>query len=219
MIGIAKRRIYYSAMTDALFVDDPLHDPSIRSLNLLGVTSRDALDNWIYRRHRIKDSHSCNKKLKWLLYEGYRLEYNRLKNGLSAMAMMERSEYIASLPEADEQKRKLMRVDKIMPYLGAGGIAAYDYALYLALAQSGVRLGYLAWREARVFSREIARIAQRQYASWDDYNLACIAGMYYLAPKKSADIMPYSTYNQYMYTRLLARRLSAKKFVGWHTRL
>ncbi|AZK48046.1 DUF1266 domain-containing protein [Paenibacillus lentus] len=219
MIGIVKRRIYYSAMTDALFVDDPLNDPSIRSLNLLGVTSRDALDHWIYRRHRVKDAYTCNKKLKWLLYEGHRLEYNSLKNCLSAMPATERSKYIASLPDSSEHKSKLMRVDKIMPFLGSGGIAAYDYALYLALAQTGVRLGYITIREARVFSHEIARIAQRQYVSWDEYNVGCIAGMYYSAPPEGGEVMPYSTYNQYMITRLLARRFSAKKLIGWQTRL
>lgn len=219
MIGIVKRRIYYSAMTDALFVNDPLNDPSISSLNILGVTSRNSLDNWIYRHHRVKDPHTCNKKLKWLLYEGYRLEYNHLKNCLSAMPIAERSEYVSSLPESDERKGKLMRVDKIMRYLGSGGIAAYDYALYLVLAQTGVRLGYLTFREARVFSREIAKIAQRHYVSWDEYNLACIAGMYYSAQPKGGDVLANSTYNQYMYTRLLACRLSAKKFVGWQTRL
>lgn len=219
MVGALKRQLYYSAMTDALFMNDPLNDQSIKSLTMLGFTSKHSLNSWMYYHYKIKDSNTCNRKLKWLLYEGYRSEYNRLKHLLSAMPVKEREPYIASLPESDDRKRKLIRINKIMPYLGSGGVAAYDFALYLTVAQTGVRLGYLAYREARVFSREIAKTAQRQYGSWNEYHLACIAGMYYLTPPNLEDHSQDNTYSQYMYARMLARRTSADKFVRWRARL
>ncbi|WP_460318775.1 DUF1266 domain-containing protein [Paenibacillus sp. YSY-4.3] len=203
-------------MTDALFLNDPLNDHSVGSLNRLSVLPSHLLDNWMYHHYGIKNSITCDRKLKWLLYEGYRSEFNRLRASLAALPMTERDLYIAALPDSDERKSKLLRVNRLMPFLIPSGIAAYDYALYLAVAQTGVRLGYLAFNEARVFSREIAKLAQGQYESWDEYHLACIAGMQYLSGNDRSQDDDYSTY---MHTRMLSRRLSPSRWISWRARL
>lgn len=216
MIRALRSRIFYCAMTEALFLNDPLNDHSVAGLNRLSVLSSQLLDNWMYHHYGIKSSITCDRKLKWLLYEGYRSEFKQLRDSLAALPMTERDLYIASLPDSDERKSKLRRVNQLMPNLGRPGIAAYDYALYLAVAQSGVRLGYLAFNEARFFSREIAKLAQSQYESWDEYHLACIAGMHYLSGNDKSQKEDYSTY---MHARMLSRRLSPSKRISWRAKL
>ncbi|MNJ49614.1 DUF1266 domain-containing protein [Paenibacillus fonticola] len=216
MLGVNwRKRTYYQAMTAVFFIGNPLDDQAVRHCGDLRSCPRPILQSWLFR-WGIEDSLTLHDRLNWLLYKGHRMKFNEVKQTLSTMSYEMREQYIASLPELSILKNNYSAVNKFMNHLGPEGIAAYDYALYLALSQAGVSLKYRTRRDDRYYAREIAEIAQRKYTGWDDYNMACIAGMYFLAPPTEE---PYLHNRSYLYTRLLVQKNSVMNRVNWNAKL
>lgn len=173
-----KQTDFYRLMTYPVFL--------VQFRQLLGMGSYDSIQTasgpimfkWL-NQWGIDDSLTFNRKLKWLLYEGYRVEFRKLEDRLSVMSATARSQYPRSLPDQDPLKVKLACVNHFMNILPPTGIAAFDYALFIMMYRVGSRFRYVSFEETETFCLEAAKIVQSKYNSWHDYWNACLAGAYF----------------------------------------
>lgn len=176
---VLKKRVLIEKMTAPLFISDPFHDAGIGNFRHFARSSRyfhhDWLDFW-----GADESYRCTEKLKWLLYTGYREDFNRAAHTLSGLPESTRRAYIRSLPETDPLKNRLIHAGPFMETLTFSGIAAFDYALYLTLFVSASKVGFQTRGEADVFRDKLFKIAYAKYRSWHEYFQACVAGIYFV---------------------------------------
>lgn len=173
-----KQTDFYRLMTYPVFL--------VQFQQLLGMGSYDSIQTstgpimfrWL-NQWGVDDSLTFNRKLKYLLYEGYRVEFRKLEDQLSVMSAAVRSQYTQGLPDQDPLKAKLACVNHFMNILPSAGIAAFDYALFIIMYRVGSRFRYVSLEEAENFCLEAAKIVQSKYNSWHDYWNACLAGAYF----------------------------------------
>lgn len=132
--------------------------------------------------------------LAWLLEQGYRQDFNKIRYLLSALSELDRNNYLKSLKDlkisselnTNEYKNfhtedhinysKSLIVNYHMKRLPLHGISAYDYACYCYLCRTASMVGYISDVEAWSLMKNIAKVVQKSYSSWNEYITAYAVG-------------------------------------------
>lgn len=215
MASKRKLNLYLMAMTSSSFIGDPAYLKGIRNCKDLHIYPESNL-NELLQHWNINNSQSQMKMLYWLQDEGHRAEFNRLRHFLLALSESERNQYLYTMPEGDNRKAKLLVVNKYLRRLPEASIAAYDYALYIILCHAGGRLKHLTSDAIFPKSMEAATKAQPLYTGWDEYILACTAGMEFHSNLLDAD---RTAENEKAYGGLFLSKSSLLNQVDWNMNL
>ncbi|WP_334075378.1 DUF1266 domain-containing protein [Paenibacillus sp. A14] len=131
--------------------------------------------------HGIKNEETFDHFLNWLHHKGYRHDFNNYARLLSTLSHPARQQYMETVGEEHKNKSRLYCVHTFMDVLAPSHIAAYDYALMVAIFRMGVRVKFMTRKSARSFSTQIAEVVQKMYVNWSEFHAACIAGAYFSA--------------------------------------
>ncbi|MFG0215512.1 DUF1266 domain-containing protein [Brevibacillus porteri] len=171
---------------------------------------------FLLKEKQITDKTALIDTIKWLISEGKREEFNRLRHFLFTFSESERTAYIQALPEDHQSKSQLILVDYYSRCLPSEGIAAHDYAWCILLSRAGLKLGYLQKDQAIEYMLSAARLAQQAYSGWSEYIAGFVAGIDFLIPDTSFQT---AKENRGFYTKLLASRHSPMRQVDWNVAL
>lgn len=204
-------RLYLRALSSVCFSKSGAYYYALYHENL---SRRKCL--FLLKEQQITDKFALIDTIKWLLSEGKRKEFNRLRHFLFTFSESERTAYIQALPEDHQSKSKLFLVDYYSRCLSLEGIAAHDYAWCVLLSRAGLKLGYLYNDEAMEYMLSAARLAQQAYCGWSEYIAGFVAGIDFSIPDTS---FRTAKENRDFYTKLLASRHSPMRQVDWNVDL
>lgn len=170
--SIWKRPIFYHWMTAPLFNAGTFRLANIRSYYTLDTCPKESLTAWLLFQG-VQDGDSYHNYRRWLLYEGYRKEFNELAAA---------RHLLPAEPRDMKSKLKLNCVHQLIHVTPPATIAAFDFALLVALNRVGERLNMLGDREASSSNMEAVKILQSKYSSWYEFHSGCIAGAYFRNP-------------------------------------
>ncbi|WP_339164764.1 DUF1266 domain-containing protein [Siminovitchia sp. FSL H7-0308] len=123
----------------------------------------------------ITDAASFKSTIRWLLDDGYRDEYRQIHAHLSALTDASRKRYMETSTNHPDYARRAV-VDKFLPQLPSGDIAAFGGGWAIFLSRIGPVYGYVTSETAWKTKIEIARRLQSHYNNWEDYMTAFAAG-------------------------------------------
>lgn len=126
----------------------------------------------------ITDAVSLKQKIRWLLDDGYRMDYKEMHNRLVVLTEASRKRYIEASTEHPDYA-KMSVVHKCLPQLPSGEIAAYGGGWAIFLSRIGLAYRYLSKEEAWEIKVEAARYLQNHYSSWADYLTGFAAGSHF----------------------------------------
>ncbi len=129
------------------------------------------LEQW-----EIDDSNSIYRKVKWLLDEGYRSEFEHARHYLSVFSEAERMFLVPSPTEDNVRLRKLSIADGYGRQLPADGIAAFDYAWCILLTTVASAFKWIDPELAFAYATQAASGAQSAYSGWEEYAFGYAAG-------------------------------------------
>lgn len=199
-----------------------LYMQALSSVCFSGVTAYYSAMNGVMRRDEqrrileqwgIQDAETMKEQLDWLLEEGRRARYNKIRNYLTAISESERPKYLASLPENSELTFQTHVVNHYLRRLPEAGIAAVDYAWCAYLCQGGHRIGHLKYDEFKQYMLQLALQAQRSYTGWDGYIFAFAAGVEFVDHQAASD---YISRSKELFNKLLYSRYSPMRRIGWN---
>lgn len=162
----------------------------------------------------ITNASELKKKIDWLLQDGVRAEYNRKHACLAALTEQGRSRFLESVKdEADFEKWGV--VHKCLHQLPSGNVVAYDGAWAILLARVGLALTFLTKNEAWEIKLKAAGMLQRNYRSWNEFNVGYMCGAHFSKKKPgiSASYTLLPLHNLMRHSSLLYKKAL------WHTDL
>lgn len=195
---------------------------ALSSVCFSGVTAYYFAINGVSRRHEqrkileqwgIQDAKTMKEQLNWLLEEGRRAQYNKIRNYLTTLSEAERQIYIASLPENSELTVETQVVNHFLRRLPEAGIAAVDYAWCAYLCQGGNRIGHLQYDEYTEYMLRLAQQAQHSYTGWDAYIIAFAAGVQFVDHQAATT---YVNRSKELFNKLLYSRYSPMRRIDWN---
>ncbi|AIG26837.1 hypothetical protein BRLA_c025180 [Brevibacillus laterosporus LMG 15441] len=124
----------------------------------------------------IENKEDLLQSLQWLLNEGHRHSFDEMKFFLSTLSESDQLHYIESIPKTSETYREYYIVRAYMDRLPLAGIAAWDWGRYAHLCRIGAFVGYLSDDEVLELVKHVARIAQQQYSSWQEFGTSFLIG-------------------------------------------
>lgn len=195
------RLSFYDSMTYTLFNTGLSFNEGIDSYRHIQTCPSQVITDFLLL-HGVKNEETFDHFLNWLHHKGYRHEFNNYARLLSTLSHPARQQYMGTMGEEHKNKSKLYCVRTFMDVLAPSQIAAYDYALMVALIRMGVRVKFMTRKAARSFSVQFAEVVQKMYVSWSEFHAACIAGAYFA--NSPADLA--SLTRQYSLDLLIAAR-------------
>ncbi|MCM3703072.1 DUF1266 domain-containing protein [Paenibacillus macerans] len=189
--SLLKQPTFYHWMTAPLFNAGTVHFGKLRSYHTLDTCPKSGLKAWLIFQG-VRDGNSYHNQRRWLLYEGYRKEFNELSETLSSLSFEARVRHLSSAEaQGKNEAPTLACVHQLMNVVPPATIAAFDFALLVALNKAGERLNLLDGKEAAFSNMDAVKIVQSKYASWYEFYSGCIAGVYFRnPPKDTATLLP-----------------------------
>ncbi|MDN9009089.1 DUF1266 domain-containing protein [Brevibacillus laterosporus] len=135
----------------------------------------------------IENKEDLLQSLEWLLKEGHRHSFDEMKFFLSTLSESDQLNYIESISKTSEKYREYQIVKAYMNRIPLAGIAAWDWGRYANLCKKGAFVGYLSYDEALELVKHVARIAQQQYLSWQEFGTSFLIGRQFSWGQKTSE--------------------------------
>ena len=170
----------------------------------------------LLRQWEINDTDSIYRKLKWLLEEGYRSEFEHARRYLSTFSESERRSLAPTLTEGDMRLRKLSIAERYGRQLPSDGIAAFDYAWCILLTSVASDFKWIDPELGLSYAIQAASGAQSAYSSWEEYVLGYSVGAEFSGRFQEAD---FGSKNEAFLMDLLQTWQSPGNRLDWNTPL
>lgn len=170
----------------------------------------------LVRQWKINNEESLYEKVQWLLYEGYRKEFQQARQYLSAYSDRERLALGQAPLDNDKWLKRLSLAERYGERLPAEGIAAFDYAWCVVWTTVGTTLGWMDESTAFAYATQAAVGAQDAYSGWDEYLFGYAVGAEFTGRFPSAD---FTEQNEAGFMHLLDAWKQPINRMDWKMRL